>query len=84
MRPRRWSRGSSHERELWPADTVGPAMTSGIPSGALPLLADRIKAFLLASPPQVPEPDPVASRARLYYDLAGSPFPRQVPFSLFL
>ena len=58
-----------------------PGMRIIVPhgGGALPLLADRIKAFLLASPPQVPTPDPVANLARLYYDLAGTPFPRQVP-----
>jgi predicted TIM-barrel fold metal-dependent hydrolase len=53
--------------------------------GALPLLADRIKAFLSASsPPLDPAPDPVAQLRRLYYDLAGTPFPRQVPALLSL
>jgi 6-methylsalicylate decarboxylase len=53
--------------------------------GALPLLADRIKAFLSASPsPHDPAPDPVAQLRRLYYDLAGTPFPRQVPALLSL
>jgi 6-methylsalicylate decarboxylase len=45
--------------------------------GALPLLADRIKAFLSATPsPHDSAPDPVAQLRRLYYDLAGTPFPR--------
>ena len=53
--------------------------------GALPLLADRINAFLLASlPSSGPAPDPVAQLRRLYYDLAGTPFPRQVPALLSL
>lgn len=59
-----------------------PAMSVIVPhgGGALPLLADRIKAFMFASPPHgAPEPDPVAQLHRLYYDLAGTPFPRQVP-----
>ena len=47
--------------------------------GALPLLADRINLFLLGSPSHGPAPDPVASLRRLYYDLAATPFPRQVP-----
>ena len=47
--------------------------------GALPLLADRIQLFVLASAPQAPALDPMASLRGLYYDLAGTPFPRQVP-----
>ncbi len=53
--------------------------------GALPVLADRINAFLLASSPRSgPAPDPLAQLGRLYYDLAGTPFPRQVPALLSL
>ena len=53
--------------------------------GALPLLADRINAFLSVSPPPHDRsPDPVAELRRLYYDLAGTPFPRQVPALLSL
>jgi 6-methylsalicylate decarboxylase len=48
--------------------------------GALPLLADRINAFQSAAQPHDgPASDPVAQLRRLYYDLAGTPFPRQVP-----
>ena len=47
--------------------------------GALPLLADRIQLFVLASAPQAPALDPMASLRGLYYDLAGTPLPRQVP-----
>jgi predicted TIM-barrel fold metal-dependent hydrolase len=49
--------------------------------GALPLLADRVNGFLLAapSPGDNPVTDPIAQLRRLYYDLAGTPFPRQVP-----
>lgn len=54
--------------------------------GALPLLADRINAFRLVSPSPHggPAPDAVAQLRRLYYDLAGTPFPRQVPALLSL
>jgi predicted TIM-barrel fold metal-dependent hydrolase len=54
--------------------------------GALPLLADRISAFLLAfaSSHEDPAADAVAQLRRLYYDLAGTPFPRQVPTLLSL
>ena len=55
-----------------------PAMSVIVPhgGGALPLLADRIKAFMFASPPHgAPEPDPVAQLHHLYYDLAGNAFP---------
>lgn len=67
--------------------TRHPGMNIIVPhgGGALPLLADRIKAFLSASPsPHDPAPDPVAQLRRLYYDLAGIPFPRQVPALLSL
>jgi 6-methylsalicylate decarboxylase len=47
--------------------------------GALPLLADRINGFLLASAHGGPAPDVVAQLRRLHYDIAGTPFPRQVP-----
>jgi 6-methylsalicylate decarboxylase len=53
--------------------------------GALPLLADRINGFLMAAQPHDgPAPDAVAQLRRLYYDLAGTPFPRQVPALLSL
>jgi len=67
--------------------TRHPGMNIIVPhgGGALPLLADRITAFSSASPPpHGPAPDPVAQLRRLYYDLAGTPFPRQVPALLSL
>ena len=67
--------------------TRHPGMHIIVPhgGGALPLLADRINAFLSASPPPHDRsPDPVAQLRRLYYDLAGTPFPRQVPALLSL
>ena len=53
--------------------TRHPGMNIIVPhgGGALPLLADRIKAFLSASPSlHDPAPDPMAQLRRLYYDLA--------------
>jgi 6-methylsalicylate decarboxylase len=48
--------------------------------GALPVLADRINGFLkLFTPAEQDVPDAVAQLRRLYYDLAGPAFPRQVP-----
>lgn len=48
--------------------------------GALPVLADRIDGFMkLFMPPEQNAPDAVAQLRRLYYDLAGPAFPRQVP-----
>jgi predicted TIM-barrel fold metal-dependent hydrolase len=67
--------------------TRHPGMKIIVPhgGGALPLLADRITAFLSASSPSHnPAPDLVPQLRRLYYDLAGTPFPRQVPALLSL
>jgi 6-methylsalicylate decarboxylase len=49
--------------------------------GALPVLADRINEFAkLFLPPNQPAPtDAVTQLRRLYYDMAGAAFPRQVP-----
>jgi predicted TIM-barrel fold metal-dependent hydrolase len=48
--------------------------------GALPVLADRINGFLkLFTPAAQDVPDAVAQLRRLYYDVAGPAFPRQVP-----
>jgi len=48
--------------------------------GALPVLADRINGFMkLFMPAGTPAPDAVAQLRRLYFDLAGPAFPRQVP-----
>ncbi|MDC2960339.1 amidohydrolase family protein [Streptomyces gilvifuscus] len=48
--------------------------------GALPVLADRINGFMKLFMPAEPDaPDAVAQLRRLYYDLAGPAFPRQVP-----
>ncbi|SFO84926.1 amidohydrolase family protein [Amycolatopsis rubida] len=45
--------------------------------GALPLLADRLELFRTAFGPDAP---PVRERlAEFWFDLAGTPFPRQVP-----
>jgi predicted TIM-barrel fold metal-dependent hydrolase len=54
--------------------------------GALPLLADRVNGFRAAAPSSDGNPiiDPIAQLRRLYYDLAGTPFPRQVPALLSL
>ncbi|WP_308800433.1 amidohydrolase family protein [Streptomyces sp. NEAU-H3] len=49
--------------------------------GALPVLADRIAAFALASGNDV---DVYGHLRRLYYDLAGFPLPRQLPALLTL
>ena len=62
--------------------TRHPGMNIIVPhgGGALPLLADRIKAFLSASPSlHDPAPDPVAQLRRLYYDLAGTRSPARFP-----
>lgn len=65
-----------------------PGMNIIVPhgGGARPLSADRINTFLLASSPPSGglAPDAVAQLRRLYYDLAGTPFPRQVPALLSL
>ncbi|MFJ4872981.1 amidohydrolase family protein [Streptomyces sp. NPDC088757] len=55
--------------------------------GALPLLADRMELFrtLLGpdspgnAPGAVEQPDAVEQLGRLWYDMAGTPFPRQIP-----
>lgn len=50
--------------------------------GALPVLADRINGFMkLFLPPDqaTAGPDAVEQLRRLYYDIAGPAFPRQVP-----
>ncbi|MEU7562695.1 amidohydrolase family protein [Streptomyces eurythermus] len=48
--------------------------------GALPVLADRIDGFSRPfMPGEAPVPDASAQLRRLYYDLAGPAFPRQVP-----
>ena len=54
--------------------------------GALPLLADRVSAFRVAGPSSDENPviDPIAQLRGLYYDLAGTPYPRQVPALLSL
>ncbi|MEU2741348.1 amidohydrolase family protein [Streptomyces sp. NPDC007095] len=48
--------------------------------GALPLLADRMEMFrtLLGGGP-VDAPSAVEQLSRLWYDMAGTPFPRQIP-----
>lgn len=49
--------------------------------GAIPVLADRVNEFMgLFLPSQnSPSPDAVQQLRGLYYDLAGTAFPRQVP-----
>ncbi|MEX3106210.1 MULTISPECIES: amidohydrolase family protein [unclassified Streptomyces] len=50
--------------------------------GAIPVLADRIAEFLRLFVPSAqgtPAPDAVEQLGSLYYDLAGTAFPRQVP-----
>jgi predicted TIM-barrel fold metal-dependent hydrolase len=48
--------------------------------GVLPLLADRIQGFMsIFGDPDQPKPDVHGALARMYYDLAGDPFPRLVP-----
>jgi predicted TIM-barrel fold metal-dependent hydrolase len=48
--------------------------------GALPVLADRIDGFMkLFLPGDEGAPDALAQLRRLHYDLAGTPFPRQLP-----
>ncbi|WP_045877766.1 amidohydrolase family protein [Pseudofrankia sp. DC12] len=49
--------------------------------GALPVLADRINAFmqLFMAGQETAAPDAAAQLRRLYYDTAGTPFPRQIP-----
>lgn len=47
--------------------------------GAIPVLADRINGFMnIARPPGDDSPDVIAQLRSLYYDSAGTPFPRQV------
>ncbi|MFE9680651.1 amidohydrolase family protein [Streptomyces sp. NPDC006285] len=53
--------------------------------GALPALADRIDGFMkLFMPDDRGAPDALSQLRRLHYDLAGIPFPRQVPALLAL
>jgi predicted TIM-barrel fold metal-dependent hydrolase len=49
--------------------------------GALPVLVDRINEFtkLFLPPHQAPPTDAVRQLSRLYYDIAGTAFPRQIP-----
>ncbi|MFF1442458.1 amidohydrolase family protein [Streptomyces sp. NPDC058295] len=49
--------------------------------GAIPVLADRINEFmsLFLHARQSPSPDAVQQLRGLYYDMAGTAFPRQVP-----
>ncbi|MDX2756957.1 amidohydrolase family protein [Streptomyces europaeiscabiei] len=49
--------------------------------GAIPVLADRINEFMSLFLPaqQPPSPDAVQQLRALYYDMAGTAFPRQVP-----
>ncbi len=49
--------------------------------GAIPVLADRINEFMSLFLPaqQPPGPDAVQQLRGLYYDMAGTAFPRQVP-----
>ncbi|GAA3716163.1 amidohydrolase family protein [Streptomyces tremellae] len=48
--------------------------------GALPLLADRIELFrTLAGTGPAEAPGTVEQLGRLWYDMAGTPFPRQIP-----
>ena len=59
-----------------------PRMPIVVPhaGGVLPLLADRIQGFLsLFGDPDQPKPDVHGDLARMYFDLAGDPFPRLVP-----
>jgi predicted TIM-barrel fold metal-dependent hydrolase len=47
--------------------------------GALPVIADRISGFMqLARQADDGSSDPITQLRRLYYDTAGSPFPRQI------
>jgi len=48
--------------------------------GALPVIADRINGFMqLAGRANDGSSDAITQLRRLYYDTAGSPFPRQIP-----
>ncbi|MFI5793096.1 amidohydrolase family protein [Streptomyces sp. NPDC051677] len=49
--------------------------------GAIPVLADRVNEFMRLFLPaqQPPTPDAVQQLRGLYYDMAGTAFPRQVP-----
>lgn len=48
--------------------------------GAIPVLADRVNGFLgLLRGRSADTPDAVEQLRRLYYDTAGTPFPRQIP-----
>lgn len=48
--------------------------------GALPLLADRMELFRdLVSDEPADAPNTVEQLGRLWYDMAGTPFPRQIP-----
>lgn len=47
--------------------------------GALPVLADRIDAVRRIAAPTDSSPSVVEQLSRLHYDLAGQPFPRQIP-----
>lgn len=53
--------------------------------GVLPMVADRIQGFMsIFGDPEAPRPDVHGDLARMYYDLAGDPFPRLVPALLTL
>ena len=59
-----------------------PTMPVIVPhaGGVLPLLADRIQGFMsIFGDPDQPKPDVHGALARMYYDLAGDPFPRLIP-----
>lgn len=48
--------------------------------GVIPLVADRIQGFMtIFGKPDEPRPQVHAALARMYYDLAGDPFPRLLP-----
>ncbi|OCC13818.1 amidohydrolase family protein [Streptomyces sp. PTY087I2] len=61
-----------HRRIRW-------VLTHG--GGALPLLADRLELFrsLLGGDGPADGPGAVEELGRLWYDMAGTPFPRQIP-----
>lgn len=63
---------SRHRRIRW-------ILTHG--GGVLPLLADRMELFrtLLAGNGPADGPSVVEQLGRLWYDMAGTPFPRQIP-----
>ncbi|MFK0159474.1 amidohydrolase family protein [Streptomyces sp. NPDC090499] len=63
--------------------TRHPNMTVIVPhcGGAVPVLADRINEFmrLFLPPEEAPAQDAVQQLQGLYYDTAGTAFPRQIP-----